>query len=225
MATSTQTPIKPNNISESIWYDDIQHFITYDNYYVILPVNHMTNDEKLNAIVRFFIYLGIALTLLHANYKYLFLGIVVAIISIFLHKHEKQQKEEIKNILETNNMTIVDNKICTSSSVQNPFMNPSIVDIKYNPNRPNACSLENSETKEKINDNFNKHLFRDVSDLYGKYASQRQFYTVASTTIPNDQKDFALWCYGRGSSCKDGNGMQCLENISANIVSSTSSGS
>ena len=42
-----------------------------------------------------------------------------------------------------------------------------------------------------IDEKFNHDLFRDVSSVYGKRNSQRQFYTVPSTTIPNNQTSFA----------------------------------
>lgn len=212
------------NLTEKIWYNDIQNFISYNNYFIILPLQHMTHEERLNALVRFFMYLGIILSLIRADYRYLLLGIVAAIISILLDQHSKKQKEKIQNLLKKQNMSIVDNKICSSSTVQNPFMNPNIADIVYNPNRPSACSIENDDVKEIVSKNFTEHLFQDVSDIYGKYASQRQFYTVASTTIPNDQNGFAKWCYGRDYSCKEGNGKQCLENISSNAISSISKG-
>ena len=44
---------------------------------------------------------------------------------------------------------------------------------------------------------------RDVGDLYGKSNDQRQYYTMPSTTIPNNQTSFAKWCYGVGPTCKE----------------------
>ena len=56
---------------------------------------------------------------------------------------------------------------------------------------------------------FNKNLFRDVNDLYEKENSQRTYYSTPSTTIPNDQKSFAEWCYGIPETCKT-NQQKCL---------------
>ena len=50
--------------------------------------------------------------------------------------------------------------------------------------------------------------------VFGKNNSQREFYTAPVTTIPNNQGDFADWCYKTGKTCKENNGKQCLENIS-----------
>ena len=37
------------------------------------------------------------------------------------------------------------------------------------------------------------------------------FYATANTTIPNDQKGFAEFCFGQMPSCKEGDGLQCLK--------------
>lgn len=92
-------------------------------------------------------------------------------------------------------------------------MNPSIADITDNPHRPSACHVENEKVQQVVEQNFESRLFQDVGDIYGKQASQRQFYTMPATTIPNDQDSFAKWCYGSGPSCKEGNGDQCFNNL------------
>ena len=40
----------------------------------------------------------------------------------------------------------------------------------------------------------------------------RQFYTMPSTTIPNNQGDFGKFCYGDMPSCKEGDELQCTKN-------------
>jgi hypothetical protein len=134
-------------------------------------------------------------------------------ISIVLYQFERKRQIQTEKFLESNNIDIVDNKVCSRSTVHNPFMNPSLVDIHENPDRPSACTLGNTKVTDTIEKNFEANLFRDVGDLYGRMSSQRQFYTVPSTTIPNDQDGFAKWCYGTGPSCKEGNGQQCYENL------------
>ena len=44
----------------------------------------------------------------------------------------------------------------------------------------------------------------------------RQFYTVANTKLPNDQKEFGEWLYGNMPSCKDGDAQQCLRKAAGN---------
>ena len=200
-------------MSEKIWFDDIRGFITPDNYFVILPMSNMTFEEKVNALVRFFIYLGIILALLKGKYKYLFFGIIAMLVSVMLIEFDKSQKARAERFLEKNNLTVVDQELCVKSTVDNPFMNPTIADIAYNPNRPSACDMDNERVKKEIDDNFNARLYKDVGDIYGRMSSQREFYTMPSTTIPNDQTGFAEWLYGTGPTCKEGNGVKCSGNI------------
>jgi hypothetical protein len=198
---------------DQIWYDNISGMFTYSNYYLILPMENMTIQEKLNAIVRFFLYLGVLLALIRADYRYLFLGIIAAVVSVLVNEYEVKKQTVAEKFLEKKNLDIIDNKVCARSTEDNPFMNMSIADIKYNPDHPEACSLDNKKVKKTVDKNFNSSLIRDVSDLYGKYASQRQFYTMPVTTITNDQSAFGRWLYGDSDSCKQGNGEQCFRNI------------
>jgi hypothetical protein len=39
----------------------------------------------------------------------------------------------------------------------------------------------------------------------------RNFYSTPNTTIPNDQKAFAEFCYGDMISCKEGNPIACAQ--------------
>jgi hypothetical protein len=73
-------------------------------------------------------------------------------------------------------------------------------------------SWNNQDLKEEIEDKFGYNLYRDVGDLYGKSNSQRQYYTMPSTTFANEQGKFAQWLYGGPPTCKEGNGDQCVAN-------------
>lgn len=191
----------------------MSQLFTAQNYFEVLPLEHMSFEAKLNALVRFFIYLGVFLALIRADYRFLFLGIVGALVSIVLNEYELSKRRQAEKFLEAKNLDVIDNAVCARSTVENPFMNPTLVDISENPNRPPACGLDNARVQQQITDNFNARLFRDVSDVYDRMSSQREFYTVPSTTIPNDQESFAKWCYATGPTCKEGNGFQCFEQV------------
>ena len=199
--------------TEKVWFEDLVGFLNNTNYFHIIPTGMMTLEEKLNAIVRFFVYLGVILALLKQQYVYLFFGIVAGMFSIIIYKYEQAQRKRAEKFLEKHELDIVDNQVCSRSTVENPFMNPSVMDITDNPERPKACNWTDERIQQGVETNFEERLFRDVGDLYGKTASQRQFYTVPATTIPNDQDGFAKWCYGSAASCKEGNGEQCYNNL------------
>lgn len=205
-------------MSEKIWYEDVLGFMKLNNYYVILPMQSMTLEEKLNSIVRFFLYLGVFLALVKNDTRYLFFGIVAGALSVAVYEMEKKQKKNVEAFLEKNAIDVVNNEVCVRSTVDNPFMNPSVFDIGHNPDRPAACDVDHPKVVDAIDKNFNARLFKDVGDLYGKMSSQREFYTVPSTTIPNDQTTFAEWLYGTGATCKEGSGTSCNQNVFRPIV-------
>lgn len=99
---------------------------------------------------------------------------------------------------------------CVTPSLQNPFMNPNFTDFNSGP-VPAACNADDEEIQDAIHVNFNHDLFRDVDELWERENSQRQFYTIPNTAIPNNQVEFAKWLYGSGSqsNCKT-DGTKCL---------------
>jgi hypothetical protein len=90
---------------------------------------------------------------------------------------------------------------CKIPTKDNPFMNPTINDFE-NYNAPEACNVDDDEIKEKMIDMFNTDLYRDVSDLFERQNSQRMYYTVPYTTVP-DQPAFANWLYGNHKNCRN----------------------
>jgi len=194
--------------SGTIWYENPSILFTYDTYTIVLPTGNMTLEEKLNAIVRFSIYLSILLALFKSDSRFISIAIVVCVITIVIHKYYKQQKKETEKFLEEKKLDVIGGELCSRSTVDNPFMNPSIIDITDNPTHPPACSWDNDRVKETIENNFNAKLFRDSGDLFDRMASQRQFYTMPSTTIPNDQTGFANWVYKGPKTCKEDN-LEC----------------
>jgi hypothetical protein len=157
-------------------------------------------------------YFGLLLSLIRSDTRYLMFPIVAAGLSIVIYKFEKKQKTIIEKDLEKRDLDIVNNKVCTRVTVENPFMNPSIADLTFNPEKPGACDITHATVHKNIDDKFNATVFQDVNDIFNNKASQRQFYTLPSTTIPNNREGLLDWLYNRGSSCKQGNGDQCWRN-------------
>lgn len=192
-------------MSEKIWYEDPVEFLSVVQ---ILPLQSMSFEAKINATVRFFIYLGVILALLLQDYRYLLFGLVALTVSYPLYELEMKDKQVAETFLKENDIEIIDNRPCTRSTVENPFMNHLIVD---NPEKPEACnSALHESVKSQVDKNFNERVFKNVSDIWGKDYAAREFYTVPNTTIPNKQGEFADWLYGRGATCKEGNPIQCI---------------
>lgn len=97
---------------------------------------------------------------------------------------------------------------CKKPTRNNPFMNSNITNYN-NDFQPTACNAENDEIKDDMYVNFNHGLFRDVDELWERANSQRQFYTMPNTSVPNNQVEFAKWLYLVPETCKEDQ-VKCL---------------
>jgi len=99
----------------------------------------------------------------------------------------------------------------TLPTARNPFMNVLLDEIKYNPTRPMAASIMDTSVKVGLDDFFRTEFYSDPTDVFGKTQSQRQFITMPSTSIPNDQDSYQNWLYRiPGKTCKEGGREACL---------------
>jgi len=104
-----------------------------------------------------------------------------------------------------------DGELMTLPSPRNPFMNVLIDEIKYNPTRPEAKSVEDPVVKSTLDDYFRVNWFSDPTDVFGKSQSQRSFVTMPSTTVPSDRESYQDWLYKiPGKTCKEGGRDACV---------------
>ena len=197
-----------NNINDSFWLDDYKILFIKERITDFFPVKTMTLIEKLNAIFRMSIYLSIILYLLTNNYLYLYIFIIIGAFTCFIYYTQKDNVELYFNSIPNSNDNLIeqtifeDAKNTITPTVENPFMNINLITDDKTKEAP-PPSWNNDNIQEKIEDKFNYNLYRDVGDLYGKSNSQREYYTMPSTTIPNNQTSFAKWCYSVGPTCKE----------------------
>ena len=93
----------------------------------------------------------------------------------------------------------------TYPTEKNPFMNVLNDEIKYNPTRAPAASVLDPSVNATLDDFFRTQFINDPTDVFGKTQSQREFYTMPSTTVPNDQASYQDWLYKiPGKTCKEG---------------------
>ena len=111
-----------------------------------------------------------------------------------MHRRSQQQKQQQK-MQQQQQQEI---GVCTAPSPRNPFMNVLLGEYRTNPTRPRACNhRDDKNIREDVNSNFiaNSGAYYDVSDMYNRTQSQREYYTTANTTIPNKQHELAMWLY------------------------------
>ena len=204
---NNENEAQEKNYGDNFWYNNYKILFTRENLTKFLPTVEMTNIEKLNSIMRLGIYLGIALFLFTNQSEYLLIIVLVALFTYFIYKYQQDKIELFFNSIDNSNFNKIQKSLMVNDSevkptVHNPMMNINLItDDKTKEAAPN--SWNNEEVKEEIEDKYNYNLYRDVGDLYGKSNGQRQFYTMPSTTIPNNQTSFAKWCYSTGPTCKE----------------------
>jgi hypothetical protein len=107
----------------------------------------------------------------------------------------------------------------TNPSAKNPFMNVLLDELQYNPERPAAAPINSPLVKTTLSDFFKVNWTSDPTDVFGRTQSQRQFYTMPNTSIPNDQQSYANWLYSiAGKTCKEGGKVQCVPGTNGGAI-------
>lgn len=199
-------------MSDPLWVDDITILVNSNKFVEFFPTTQMSRAEKMNAITRFAIYASIVMYLYNRNINSFFFALVTMSVVFLLH-HSNKTSGDVETFDEKAKLIQTAEK-CVEPTANNPFMNVLLTDYINEPERGEACDTYNNPSVEaKMNDEFNNNLYRDVSNIFNRNNSQRQFYTNPATSIPNKQGDFVNWLYNRPDTCKEGNGQRCIANV------------
>lgn len=208
-------------MTDKFWLSDPYILLNKDKIFNLLPSSKNTTNENLNSITRLIIIIAIVGFSFTQSQKIL-ISLFVSMVSILVyHKYinnkkgntktklkeafsnQESYKEELKNI----------KKEFTTPNKTNPMMNVMIPEIHKKPTRkqalPSFAPSVEKDINEKVKENLDPRLFKDLGDNIVFDQSMRNFYTMPNTEVMNDQKGFAEFCYGNMPSCKEGDGMQC----------------
>jgi hypothetical protein len=199
---------------EQIWFKEPTKFINKENYLIFYPSSHMTTKEQYNALLRFSIYFTLIMILISNNYRYIYVVLLTGLITYIMYtvnaiENKKKQDELDKFDLAYSK---IDNKYCSKPTKNNPFMNFMVNEYVENPDKYEACNIDNDTIRKNIKKNFNEGLHRSNDDIFSKNASDRQFYTNPNTKVMNDQTGLAEWLYKTPKTCKE-DGLQCYKNM------------
>ena len=232
---------KMKNTNARIWFNDPSVLINQDKLLEIWPCQNMTREEKINAITRLIIYLTFFGYIITYNQKVLMSGFVTLIILVITYYILNKKHSQLINKLNKesfSNEELYENlkHNFTNPNTKNPNMNILLPEINDNPERLVAAPSYNNAVEKEINEsvknfvrnnfkedpNIDEKLFRSNEnefspDEFQFEQSMRQFYTTPNTSVPNNQNDFAKFCYGNMASCKDGDVEQCLKNAPRHI--------
>jgi hypothetical protein len=179
-----------------LWYHNPK--VLMDNPEEFFPSKNLNRTQKINSLARFSIYYTALILVSKQDSKWLSIGIIIMLISAFLGTSE---------FFTSKDKTLSPN-ICQKPTNDNPFMNYTLGDLMDNSNRPRACKYD--DVKDEMRNEFRSHVYTDSSDIWGKFISDRNYYTMPNTEVVNDQTGFALWCFGNSGECKSF-GTNCLK--------------
>lgn len=179
------------------WYKEPQ--CLWKNWKEFFPARGMSAADTLNALVRFILYSCVIISVYRNDYTPLAIGILVALMVTMVyaprlhssrghppagtHAHRKET-------------------LCTAPTPDNPFMN--VLPHEYTQDKSRACPRSPAQDAQ-VSKAFEKGLIREVSDVYKKRASDRQFITMPVTTAIPDTKAFSNFLFSEttnGPKCK-----------------------
>ena len=214
---------------DKFWLDDPLIIFKKEKISEFWPDKSFSASRKLNAITRTIIILTILGYFVSKNIKVIITGVItlffiIALYFVQLKKEDETQK--IRNIMkegfESNTPSPEFDKIMeknfTTPTKKNPLMNVLLTDIHDSPNRKEAAPSYNTNIRKEINEKAKSNLedeklYKNLGDNLSHHQMMRNFHSMPNTNVPNNQNDFAMFCYGSMKSCKEGNDDACSKNM------------
>ena len=208
----------------SFWLENPNNLLNKNYITEIWPNSDFNLARKLNAITRLIIILTI-LGYFFTKSPYIPVSALVSIVILVIIYKTKIKTEKLEEFVGSfkkkehpyavKDLDAMMQKEFTMPTKKNPVMNVLMTEYSENPNRKPAAPSYNEVVEEEINDKAERKdnkLFKNLGDNLSFEHSMRNFYAMPNTKIPNNQKDFAMFCYGNMPSCKDGDALQCSKN-------------
>jgi hypothetical protein len=214
------------------WLDEPSILFHVDRLAEFVPSSDLSFERKLNAAVRGMLYLGIVLFVTGmpgVSVVTLMLGVAVVcwVISTSMYAEPAEEEDGEGKKTHAGATDVTEGFLsapaphissaaargkrgrdptatCTAPTNANPFMNVMVGEHRTAPTRGGACTFrDNKQIKEDVERSFkNNAIFYDVTDVFNRTQSQREYYTTPITTIPNKQHQFATWLYSEAAGRK-----------------------
>ena len=208
----------------SFWLENPNNLLNKNYITEIWPNSDFNLARKLNAITRLIIILTI-LGYFFTKSPYIPVSALVSIVILVIIYKTKIKTEKLEEFVGSfkkrehphavKDLDAMMQKEFTMPTKKNPVMNVLMTEYSENPNRKPAAPSYNEVVEEEINDKAERKdnkLFKNLGDNLSFEHSMRNFYAMPNTKIPNNQKDFAMFCYGNMPSCKEGDEFMCEKN-------------
>lgn len=185
-------------MAEPIWYQNPRVLVT--GWRGFFPARDMSPTERVNSFVRLFLYVSIALSLYSRKPMYLVAGLAASSIVSLAYSSSSaaamygDASYGAEPVGQRARSVAAGPQRCTRPTKENPFANMLLSDLADDPDRSGACAYD--DVKDEISDYFNDGLPRNMTDVYEKENSQRQYMTMPVTRAVADTRAFAEFAYG-----------------------------
>jgi hypothetical protein len=183
-------------MTEPIWYQNPRVLVT--GWRGFFPTRDMSATERVNSLVRLFLYVSIALSLYSQKPMYLVAGMAASSIISLAYSSSSTTMNTAsygsEPVGQRPRSVAAGPQRCTRPTRENPFANMMLSDLADDPDRSAACAYD--DVKDEIRQHFNDGLPRNITDVYEKENSQRQYMTMPVTRAIADTKAFAEFAYG-----------------------------
>jgi len=166
------------------------------------PTSSQSAKDRVSATTRFIVYAMAILYLIKRDSRILALGILVLAVLYFLFVNNQIPDGQVRPVQSEGRAPYWARDTVTMPTIDNPMGNVLMTDYVDRPDRPPAAwAASVKEETDKVWDFI--HPFEKKRD------AERNFYSPASTTIPNDQNAFAEGAFGAKFQpfAKDGSGV------------------
>lgn len=211
---------------DKFWLDNPLIIFKKERITELWPDKQFSASRKLNAITRVIILLTILGYFISKSVKIIITGIITLLFIVFIYHiqvKKEQEEQEMKNIMKEgfDSMSPKFDKIMeqnfTTPTKNNPMMNVLLPEIHDKPNRKEAAPSYNTNIRKEINEKAKSNLnddklYNNLGDNLSHQHMMRNFHSMPNTSVPNNQKDFAMFCYGSMKSCKEGDETACSKN-------------
>lgn len=173
-----------------------------------VPTSDMTWRERLNALTRFGVYSSLLLMMYLGRSWPLYIALFTLAFTLLVWRYSPRppargpyDPDQHPTTDSPNPFVPRDQPVCIPPTRNNPFMNVLQNEYIDNPTRPPACDYE--AVKDQVEEHWGYNLYKNFGEaVWDRINSQREWYTMPWTTIPNDQGGFANWLYRTGPTCK-----------------------
>lgn len=168
------------------------------------PTSKQSAKERVNSTTRFIIYASVVMYLINKDPRVFALAILVLAIMYYMYTANLISDGKVRPAYAEGRLAGLTRAQVSLPTFDNPMGNVLLTDYSDQPDRPSAAWYP-SVRKEVAYEWSAIHPFERVRD------AERNFYTMPSTTIPNDQTAFAEASFGKkfAPMCKDQGGLAC----------------